>query len=100
MKESVSYRNGILKITFPDYGKDGRNYGELFDFLGDFDIITASELGQDVIVMSDTVFMFTNSDEGQLARNSYIELGQVCFLKDFIEPANAVHTDFLKWYKN
>jgi hypothetical protein len=100
MKDKVVFETGILKITFPNYGKDDRNYGELFDFLGDFDIINANELGKDVILMSGVVFMFTNSDEGQLARKSYIELEQICSLKDFLEPSNSVHTDFSNWYSN
>jgi hypothetical protein len=39
-----------------------------------FDIVTANEIGQNVIVMSGLVFMFTNFDEGRLSRILYVEL--------------------------
>ena len=41
-KDSVKYENKVLTIQYKNYGKNGRNYGDLFDFLGDYDIITAS----------------------------------------------------------
>lgn len=100
MKDNATYKNGILTISFANYGKEGRNYCELFDFLGDFDIITANELGQDVIVMSEIVFMFSNFDEGRLKRSSSVELEAVCSLQEFVDPKNFDHSEFLQWYNN
>lgn len=100
MKDNATFENGLLTISYPNYGNDGRNYCELFDFLGDFDIITANELGQDVIVMSEIVFMFSNFDEGRLAKDSCIELEAVSSLKEFADPTNQDHREFLEWYYN
>lgn len=98
MMESVNYENGVLKIHYSKYGEEGRNYDELFNFLGDFDIITASEIGQDVIVLSGEVFLFTSMDEGILKRNSFVEIEKLCSLTEFIEKNNQDHIDFLNWY--
>ncbi|WP_304065576.1 hypothetical protein [Pedobacter glucosidilyticus] len=100
MRDNATFQNGILKISYPNYGKDGRNYCELFDFLGDFDIITANEIGQDVIVMSEIVFMFSNFDEGRLKRESCIELEAISSLKEFVDAENPEHREFLEWYYN
>jgi hypothetical protein len=98
MKDLVSYKDGTLSIQFAKYGQDGRNYCELFDFLGNYDIITANELGQDVIVMSEIVFMFSNFDEGRLKREYCIDLEAISTLKEFVDAENPAHQDFLEWY--
>lgn len=98
--DKIEYRNNALTIHFRNYGDDGRNYGELFDFLGDFDIVTASEIGQDIIVMSDNVFQFTHSDECKLRRDSFVVLERECSLKEYIDKNDSNHLNFLQWYYN
>ena len=89
-----------LTINYPDYGTTDRNYGDLFDDLGDEDIITASEIGRDVIVADGEVYLFTMNDEGTLKREGTVTLEHISSLKDFIDPGNGNHTAFLKWYFN
>ncbi len=98
MHDKVKYENKTLEIHYDDYGNDGRNYGELFDFLGDYDVITASEIGQDVIVMNEIVFQFSHMDEGRLQKDKYVYLSEVSSLKDFIDFEDVQHVNFYKWY--
>lgn len=100
MKNIVKYKNGILTISYSNYGGENRNYCQLFDFLGDFDIITANELGQDVIVMSDIIFIFSSFDEGRLKRDGIVELEAMSTLQEFIDLENPDHYEFLEWYYN
>lgn len=94
----VVYNDKCLTITYKNYGDEERNYGELFDFLGDFDIVTGSEIGRDVIVMSGLIFYFTHQDEANLSRNGHVTLSEVCNLTDYIDKNNPEHISFLKWY--
>lgn len=98
MPDKVKYKNRSLEIHYDGYGTDGRNYGELFDFLGDFDIVTASEIGQDVIIMSGIVFLFSPFDESRLRDKNYVQLPEVGSLNTFIDLTNKDHIDFYNWY--
>ena len=100
MTDFVFYQNDTLKINYLNYGKKGRNYSELFDFLGNFDIITASEIGQDSILMDNDVFLFTSLHEVFLRNNSFVNVPKISSLKDFIDYKNEDHIAFLKWYEN
>lgn len=98
MKDRVTFNENSIIITYANYGNDGRNYGELFDFLGYFDIITASELGRDVILLDSEVYFFRDQDECKLRRDGVIELFNECLLEDYIEKDNPEHSAFLQWY--
>jgi hypothetical protein len=97
-QDKIEFANNRLKIFFRDYGKIGRNYSELFDFLGDFDKVTASEIGANVIVMSGDIYFFTLKDESKLQKNSVVEIERQCLLEEFIDVSNQDHLDFFKWY--
>lgn len=100
VEDNIFYENCSLTITYPNYGKIGRNYGELFDYLGDYDIVNASEIGEDVVIMSEYVFLFTHNDEKLLSEKSIVTLKEVGKLNDFIELNNKTHLDFYNWYYN
>ena len=100
MNDLVLFQNGILTIFYPKYGTKDRNYDSLFDFLGDYDIITASEIGKDTIVMSESVFLFTNDDEQTLKNDGYVSLTLISDLKSYIDKDNENHINFLNWYYN
>ena len=96
--DRVKVSKNKITIYYNGYGSKNRNYSELFDFLGDFDIITASEIDVDVIVRSGEVFYFSNLDEFTLKSTSKITLERVCLLENYIDKNNKDHVEFLKWY--
>ena len=96
--QEVAFQKNEIHISYPNYGADGRNYGELFDFLADYDIITASEIGQDAILMSSNVYLFSIQDEFILRRTGQISLSKECSIEDYIDKDNPEHQSFLKWY--
>lgn len=97
--EKVTVTKNNIHISYSNYGSEGRNYGELFDFLGDSDIITASEIGQDIILMANHVYSFSVQDEFKLKRTGKISLNKECSLEDYIEMDNPEHLEFLQWYR-
>lgn len=96
--QKVTFNENEILISYSNYGSEGRNYGELFDFLGDSDIITASEIGQDVVLMANSVYIFSIQDEFKLKRTGKISLSKECSLEDYIETYNPEHISFLQWY--
>jgi hypothetical protein len=98
--DNIKYEDNQLIINYSNYGSESRNYGDLFDFLGDFDIVTASELGQDEIVMSGIVFSFTSQDEARLKRQGSVILTKELELAEYIERENNNHLEFLRWYSS
>ncbi len=98
MSDSIEYKDNLLRINYADYGFEGRNYDALFDFLGDFDIITASEIGQDVILFDSDVFYFTKNDEQKLKENGFVLLKKVSNIVDFIDFNDVEQETFYKWY--
>lgn len=84
-----------LYIQYANYGDDGNNYGELFDWLGDKDIITASELGNDMIVHDGDVYLFTHQDEHILKREGSVTLKKEGTINEFDTDGS-----FSKWYYN
>lgn len=98
MKEAVYYKDGVLTIIYPNYMSINRKYGELFDWLGDMDIITASELGQDYICMDCIVFLFTDNDEYELMKNGKVSIKEIGALDTILDFSNKNHRDFYNWY--
>jgi hypothetical protein len=98
MNDSIEYKDDLLRINYADYGNENRNYDALFDFLGDFDIITASEIGNDVIIFDSDVFYFTKNDEQKLKENGFVLLQKVGFLANFINHDDDEQKSFYKWY--
>lgn len=94
-EDRVEIADDKITIYYKEYGSNNRNYGELFDFLGNFDIITASEIDSDVIVMAGEVFYFSILDEFTLKETSKVTLKKVCFLEEYI---SSELIEFLKWY--
>ena len=100
LTDSVSYDDGVLTIRYEKYGSENRNYDSLFDFLGDFDIITASEIGEDIIIMSEEVFKFTKKDELSLGINGFVKLDRICCLEEYLDMEDESHVLFNEWYSN
>lgn len=100
--DNVIYNNDTneLTIIYPNYGSENRNRGELFDYLGDFDIIIANELHPDAIIMSGDLYLFSNSDEEILSRNGSITLGLYSTLDDFIDFEDNDQVSFYNWYNH
>lgn len=100
MNDSIDFNqeNSILRINYENYGTYNRNYSELFDFLGDFDIITASEIGENVILFDSDVFYFTKNDEQKLKENGFVLLKKVSNIVDFIDFNDVEQETFYKWY--
>lgn len=96
--QKLTFTKDEILISYSNYGSKGRNYGELFDFLGDSDIITASEIGQSVVLMANSVYFFSIQDEFVLKRTGKISLSKECSLEDYIETDNPDHISFLQWY--
>lgn len=95
----VEYQNEILTIEFAGYGTGNINYNELFDFLGENDIITASEIGEDCILMSNELFLFTHKDEQILKDTGKVQLERKCTLRDWVVEKNIpLDNNFVKWY--
>lgn len=100
-KDSVFYKNGQLTIRYAYYGQyENRQYGDLFDWLGDFDIITASEIHRNYICMSEEVFVFSEDDEIHLEEYGEVKLNSIGFLDDILDLQNPHHLDFNNWYYN
>lgn len=100
MKQTVLYKKGILTIMYSHYMEEGRRYEDLFDWLGDNDIITASEIGEDCICMAGTVFRFTDADERVLMKNGIVSLQEAVPLEEYLDFQNEKHCCFYKWYNN
>ena len=98
MNDSIEYKDDLLRINYENYGDKNRNYDALFDLLGDFDIITASEIGDDVIIFDSDVFYFTKNDEQKLKENGFVILQKVDFLANFINHDDKEQKSFYKWY--
>lgn len=98
--DNIKYEDNQLIINYSNYGLENRNYGDLFDFLGDFDIVTASELGQDEIVMSGIVFRFTPQDEARLKQQGSVILTKELELTEYVNRENNNHIEFLTWYNS
>lgn len=100
VKDKVEFYDNYIIITYHNYGKEGRNYGELFDFLGNYDIITASELGKDIITVEYDIYLFRDEDESDLRENGAVRLNFLSHLKDYINPEKENHRDFIRWFYN
>ena len=97
IKDTIIFNNfdGSITIHYQNYGEDGRNYGELFDFLGDSDIITASELGKDFVVCEGDIYLFTNSDERVLKEKGSVTIQKTGETTEDYEESNQ---EFYNWY--
>lgn len=89
-----------LEIIFKDYGQDHTTRSDLFDFLGDFDIIQANELHENAIVWGDSVFLFDNQLESELVKNGIVKIPKDSDLLDFIDLDIPNHRGFMVWYNN
>ncbi len=97
--DQVSYNEETKEITiiYPNYeSSDNRRRSDLFDFLGDEDIVIANEIHPDAIVMSGDVYFLSNEDEGVLHQTGEVTLSFHSTLEDYCDSNDP----FLKWYYN
>lgn len=83
-----------ITIQYPDYGTEGRNYGNLFGWLSDFDVVTGSELGDDIILLDGLIYFLTSQKEIELARTGKITLSNQGHINDYRKD----NPDFYNWY--
>lgn len=97
--DRVEVRDTQITIYYSGYyDSDDRCYSDLLDFLGDSDIITSPEIGQDVIVMSGEVYFFRHRDEIKLKNTSKVTLERFCSLEEYIDKNNQNDLNFMEWY--
>ncbi len=92
------YNGNVMTIQFDKYGSEGRNLGELFDWLGDLGIIQCNEIEQ--FYISDdcgNLFVFDNQDEMVLTKKGIVELKAT---GETIEDYKESHEDFYNWFFN
>lgn len=97
MKDFFDYQDNKITITYPNYGSEGRNLGELFDWLGDIAHFTqANELYQ-FACLDDcgNIFEFTNSDEVKLSKEGKVVLEST---GETINDYKETHKDFYNWF--
>lgn len=94
MKDLVEIGTGTIRIVYPNYGDDGRNYGDLFDWLSDADIITASELGENYVINCGDIYLFSHRDENELKEKGEVTLHIYGWLADYKESDK----NFYNWY--
>lgn len=102
MKDKFSYDAETMSITivYPNYGEEGRGYGELFDWLGEHDVVTASDVSSDLIVMSDFCYEFTHQDEAELETEGSVTLSYVGTIDEQVEDADTEEArEYLEWYR-
>ena len=92
-----NHKGDSFEVQYDQYGSEGRNLGELFDWLGDeADIIQANELYQFCCIDDcGNIFDFTNEDEYVLAKRGIIEL---FYTGETIEDYKEKNPDFYNWY--
>jgi len=103
MKDSFFYNNRdkSIKINYSNYYKnDERTYSDLFDFLSQFNVITASELGNDEIIYEGSIYFFSELDELILMNSGQIKLRYFAELNNYCNKTINAHKDFLTWYFN
>ena len=99
MKDFFKYHDNTITITYPNYGKENRNLGDLMDWLGEkFGFIQANELYQ-FACLDDcgNVFDFTNDDEVKLFKEGKVVLEAT---GETIEDYKETHKDFYNWFFN
>lgn len=96
MKEAVEINTGTIKITYENYGDEGRNYGELFDLLGGFDIVTASEIKENFIAYDGDIYIFSHRDEQRLADDGSVTI----YIYGSVEDYKESDKEFYNWYYN
>lgn len=93
------YNGDNMTIQFDKYGSEGRNLGELFDWLGEeAGVVQCNEIEQ--FYISDdcgNLFIFDNQDEKVLAREGIIELKAT---GETVEDYKDSHEDFYNWFFN
>lgn len=92
------YDGDTITIQFDKYGSEGRNLGELFDWLGDMGIVQCNEIEQ--FYISDdcgNLFIFDNQDENVLAKKGIVELKAT---GKTVEDYKESHKDFYNWFFN
>lgn len=99
--DSISFdADDVLTIRYANYGNEDRNYDALFDYLGDFDIITASEIGEDIIISNEEVYKFTKKNELALSINGFVKLDRISCLEEYLDMENESHKSFSEWFYN
>lgn len=101
-KDEIIYNHDTneLTIVFANYGTPDRNRSELFDWLGDYDIIMANELHPDAIIMSGDIYHLTDLDEARLAKEGGVTLRFLSTLDDYIDFEDENEASFYNWYNN
>ena len=87
-------------IIYPNYGTKNRNLGNLMDWLDNFDIVTASELGGLEIIYNKDVYKFGLAEEFNLARFGKISLRRLDKLDNYLDLSCEEHVSFRNWYYN
>lgn len=96
LKDSVEFEGNKITINYSNYGSDNKYYGDLFDWLSQFDIITASEIKEDCVIFSGKLLDFTHFDEMILAKKESVTL----FIKEDLKNYKDKNRDFYNWYYN
>lgn len=91
VKVDFNERNNVLTLTSTKPIKNGDDYINLFNELGDLDVIQANEIKQNYIAFSGLVYELSDNDIERLSNDSVSLdcLGKVSELGD---------EDFNKWY--
>ena len=100
--EVDTVRNCIT-ICFPkneienNYDRSHGFYNYLLDWLGDFDVVSASELAEGHMVISGRIFVLTNKDLESLEIGNIICVSLGKTLDEWIKK-HPENIDFYNWY--
>ena len=86
-------------ITYHGYRQsDDRQYPDLMDWLGDSDIVTASEIEEGCWFMGGSVYYVGDNESEELYRVGMVKVPLIGELWDMIDYSNQSHIEFIRWY--
>lgn len=89
----------LIRYSFPRQN----HFSEIeafFEWLGDFDIVTAHEIKDDFVCAAGILYRFSDMDLLHLINNGKIILQCVGPLKDYINMERDCERDFYLWYNH
>ena len=93
----VRYNNETKSLTIKSGGfkiENGEQYGEMWDLLGDFDIVQANEIKQDYLAFEGAVYELNDSDISKLSSTGGVVLEYLGTVEELADE------NFINWYYN
>lgn len=100
MENDIIYKENELTIKYK-FNEDTNFFDELdtfLDWLGDWDIVTASELEKDSICATGYLYKFTEPEFDKLYYEGKVTLKKIAYLDDYVNMNKENERGFFNWY--